>query len=97
MNRTEYRITGRARKNTKRHVVDCNVKWTLQDAEKRLVKLIKQSEYEIKNRTRKAISAGVITVGTEYYGEYDLLELRIESREVSPWGTVESEVLNETN
>jgi hypothetical protein len=27
----------------------------------------------------------MISVGTEYLADYDLLELRIESREVSPW------------
>ena len=33
----------------------------------------------------KAITCGIITVNTEYHSDYDLLELRIESREVTKW------------
>ena len=83
--KTQYRITGRTRKDVKRHVVDSNVHWSLEDAEKRLAEIEKQNECKMKNKTRKAITSGMISIGVEYCSDYDLLELRIESREVSPW------------
>lgn len=83
--RKEYRITGRFRKDEKRHVADGSWKWNLRDAELRLAELQHQSESEMKYKARRAVQAGMISVGTEYLADYDLLELRIESREVSPW------------
>lgn len=41
--RTEYRIVGRFRKDTKKHVVDWNRKWTRADALQRLAQLKEQS------------------------------------------------------
>lgn len=69
----EYRITGRIRKDEKRHVVDFNKKWTLQDAQKRLKEIEKQEEHQRKNKS-----------------DYDLLELRIECRDIIPWEIVQS-------
>lgn len=31
--------------------------------------------------------AGSIGIGTEYYSEYDLLDLEIQSRQVTKWST----------
>ena len=77
--RKEYRITGRIRKDKKRHIVDFNKKWTLQDAQKRLKEIELQEEYKRKNKKVKAIQS-----------DYDLLELRIECRDVIPWEIVQS-------
>ncbi|HHX66891.1 MAG TPA: hypothetical protein GX708_02400 [Gallicola sp.] len=74
----EYRITGRIRKDEKRHIVDFNKKWTLQDAQKRLKEIELQEEYKRKNKKVKAIQSN-----------YDLLELKIECRDVIPWEIVE--------
>lgn len=89
--RTEYRITGRFRKSDKRHVVDWNRKWTLADAENRLNEIQKQAEWEMTHKKCKPTTCGMIEISTEYYSDYDLLELRIESREVSPWSIVEND------
>lgn len=83
--RTEYRITGRFRKDEKRHVVDFSRKWTKLDAEKRLKELERDVKWEMEHKTQKAVSCGMISVGTQYYSDYDLLDLRIESREVTKW------------
>lgn len=87
--RTEYRITGRFRgSGGKRHVVDRDPKWTLADAERRLNEIQKQAEWEMTHKKCKPTTCGMIGISTEYYSDYDLLDLRIESREVSPWSIV---------
>lgn len=86
----EYRITGKFRKDDKRHVVDSNRKWTLADAKRRLEEVQRQVEWEIKHRKCKPTNCGMIGITTEYYSDYDLLELRIESREIIPWNIVEN-------
>lgn len=83
--RTEYRIIGRFRKDEKSHVVDRNAKWTKEDAERRLAELKKSAEWEMENKRRKSTQAGSIGVSTEYYSDYDLLDLKIQSRQVTPW------------
>ena len=50
--RKEYRITGRLRKDERRHIVDFNKKWTLQDAQKRLIELQKEEEYKRKIKSK---------------------------------------------
>lgn len=88
--RTEYRITGRFRKNDKRHVVDQNRKWTRVDARRRLAELKEQSEREMASKKRTVMNAGNgIGVSTSYDSDYDLLDLKLESREVSPWEEVD--------
>ena len=89
--RTEYRITGRFRKDDKCHVVDWNRKWTLADAKHRLNEIQKLAEWEMTHKNCKPNTCGMIGISTEYYSDYDLLELRIESREVSPWSIVEND------
>ena len=83
--RTEYRITGRFRSADKRHVVDWNRKWTLDDTKNRLREIQHQTEWEMKHKKCKPTQVGMFGISREYYSDYDLLELRIESREVSPW------------
>ena len=89
--RTEYRIVGRFRKDDKPHVVDWNRKWTREGALHRLDELKDQSKREMERKKRDTYFAGSIGVGTEYYSEYDLLDLKIQSREVTPWSDVEKE------
>lgn len=81
----QFRITGRFRKDENRHVVDRDPKWSSRDAYRRLKELREQAEWEMKHKQRKAIQAGFLSVGEEYYSDYDLLDLRVESRQVSPW------------
>jgi hypothetical protein len=83
--KTEYRIVGRFRKDTQYHTVDFNRSWSFEDAQRRLRELQLDSEREIITKTRKAIKSGCISIGTEYYSEYDLLDLRIQSRKVTYW------------
>ena len=87
--RTQYRITGRFRGSEKRHMVDQDRKWTREDAEKRLAEIQTQSDREMASKSRKVMNAGGgLGVSTPYYSEYDLLEIRLESREVTPWEEV---------
>lgn len=81
----EYRITGRFRKDSTRHTVDRNAKWTKADAERRLKEIEAQSKWEMEHKAVKPTQCGMFSIDTPYYSEYDLLELRIESREVSDW------------
>jgi len=52
---------------------------------KRLKELERYVKWEMEHKTRKAVSCGMISMGTPYYSDYDLLDLRIESREVTKW------------
>ena len=80
MDKIEYRIVGRFRKDSKKHIVDFNRKWKKQDVEKRLRELTEESQKEIE---RKCIRSEGLEL--EYYSEYDLLDLEIQSRKVSKW------------
>ena len=81
---TQYRIIGRFAKDTKSHVVDFDSTWTLADAENRLRELRYQEEQE-KKQGRTVTQVGHIGVTTLYHPDYELLDLQIQSREVSPW------------
>jgi hypothetical protein len=83
----QYRIIGRFRSEEKFHVVDGGFKpfTDYAVAEKRLNELIEQSKLEMKFKQRKAENAGYVSIGTEYHSDYDLLDLRIQEREVTPW------------
>ena len=85
--RTEYRITGRFRKDEKRHVVDglFNHRYDREYAERRLKEIERDAKWEMEHKACKAVQCGMIAIGTEYHSDYDLLELRIESREVTKW------------
>lgn len=86
--RIEYRITGKFRGSEKRHVVDYDRSWTKEQAESRFEELKLKSEYEMNNKCRKAEACGLISVGTPYYSDCDLLDLKLQSREVTPWSVV---------
>lgn len=89
--RIEYRIIGRFRKDTKKHVVDYNRKWTYEDALNRLHEVKKQAELETAHKQRRVQQVGSFGVSTEYYSDYDLLDLEIQSREVTKWSTCNEE------
>lgn len=78
--KTEYRIIGRFVKDAKPHVVDWSPKWTKADAEYRLNELKRREEIAKK---RCEHIDGLIS--TPYYSDYELVELRIQSREVTAW------------
>lgn len=82
--RTEYRIIGRFAKDDKPHVVDYNCKWTKAQAENRL-KELKEREERAKEKKRYTDSINGIGIETEYYSDYELLDLRIQSRQVTKW------------
>lgn len=82
--RTEYRIVGRFVKDEKPHVIDRDPKWSKADAERRLQE-IKQQEERAKKRGCYTSSVGLIGISTPYYSEYELVDLKIQSREVSAW------------
>lgn len=88
----EYRIIGRFRKDEKFHVVDFNRKWTFDDAMHRLKELQLKSKREIENKSRSVQTCGSIGISTPYYSEYDLLDLKIQTREITPWSDYQSEL-----
>ena len=81
---TQYRIIGRFAKDTKPHVVDFDSNWTLADAENRLREIRHEEKIE-KEQGRTVTQVGHIGVTTFYHPDYELLDLQIQSREVSPW------------
>lgn len=81
----EYRITGRLRCEKKRHIVDFNKKWTKSDVVRRFNEIKHDAELEMEQGARKPNFVGIIGISTEYHSDYDLLDLRIESREVTAW------------
>ena len=85
--RMEYRIVGRFAKDEKPHVVDYSWKWTLADAERRLRELVEQ-EKRAKQRGEYKAVVGSLGVSTPYYSEYELLDLHIQSREVTLWSNL---------
>lgn len=89
---TQYRITGIFRVDLptgRRHTVDFDRKWDLNAAQHRLLQIQQESEAEIESKKCKSTAVGSIGVETEYNSDFDLLDLRIESRQVSPWTKVE--------
>ena len=84
MTRTEYRIVGRFVKDEKPHVVDFNRAWTEADAIRRLKELVAKEELA-KKRGKHVSTAGCIGIETPYYSEYELVDLQIQSRQVTSW------------
>ena len=82
--KTEYRIIGRFVKDDKPHVVDWSPRWTEQDAKQRLEELIRAQEKE-KRQGGSTTVYGSIGVSTPYLPEYELVDLKIQSRQVSKW------------
>ena len=95
----EWVIEGRFRKDEKFHVVTKSVAdrselgwhWikSLEEAKDELNRIKRQDEWERERKARKAQSCGMISISTEYYSDYDLVELRISERQVSNWYIVE--------
>lgn len=81
---TQYRIIGRFAKDTKPHVVDFDHNWTLEDAKRRLNEIIAEEETE-KKRGYSVSQVGYLSVSVQHYAEYELVDLKIQSREVTPW------------
>lgn len=82
--KTEYRIVGRFAKDEKHHVIDRDPKWTKEDAEKRLKEIVAMEE-RAKKRGEHVQTCGCIGISTKYEPDYALVDLKIQSREVSPW------------
>lgn len=78
--RTEYRIIGRFVSDEKPHVVDYSWRWSKKDAERRLAELKAKEE-----RAKKRGEHNDGLVSTPYYSDYELVELRIQSRQVGSW------------
>ena len=81
---TQYRITGIFRVDLptgRRHTVDFDKNWDLDAAQRRLLQIQHEAEAEIESKKGKS---------TEYCNDFDLLDLRIESRQVSPWNEVKN-------
>lgn len=94
----EYSIWGRWRKETKLRLVtrsiadNSKIGWhymrSLDEAIAECERLKKNSAWEMENKKRKAVQCGLISVDTEYYSDYDLLDLCIRVRTVSSWEEV---------
>lgn len=82
--RTEYRIIGRFAKEEKYHVVDWSPKWSQMDAQHRLDELIEEGKRE-KAQGGTTTIAGSIGISTPYNPNYELVDLKIQSRQVTKW------------
>lgn len=82
--KTQYRIIGRFIKDKDPHVVDWSAKWTKQDAEARLQQLIIEQE-RTKKRGYSQGTAGLIGIRVDYHSDYELVDLKIQSRQVTEW------------
>ena len=80
----EYRIIGRFVKDEKPHVLDWNRQWTKADAERRMKEIISNEE-RAKSRGKRVDSVGMLGVETPYYSDYALVDIKIQSREVTAW------------
>lgn len=77
---TQYRLVGRFVKDDEPHVVDWSPRWTKKDAERRMAEIQAREE---KAKKRGEHNDGLVS--TPYYSEYELVELRIEQRQVTNW------------
>lgn len=90
---TQYRITGIFRVDLptgRRHTVDFDKKWDRDAAQHRLLQIQQESEAEMESKKCRTQVAGSIGIETEYCSDFDLLDLKIESRQVSPWNEVKN-------
>lgn len=83
----QYRIIGRFANEEKFHRVDSDPNWTKADAERRLAE-IKRDEENAKRHGGTYQQAGMIGVFTKWYPEYELVDVKIQSREVTSWQDV---------
>ena len=82
--RTEYRIIGRFAKDINPHVVDWSPKWKEADAKARLAEL-EAREKRAKKLGEHVDMVGCIGISTPYTSDYALVDLKIQSRQVSKW------------
>lgn len=82
--KTQYRIVGRFVKDEKPHQVAYDPSWSKENAEYELQKIIKQNEID-KQRRYSSMKLGAIGVLSPYLPEYELVDLKIQSRQVSEW------------
>lgn len=97
--RKEYAIEGRWKKDTKFHVVTSTVAdnsergWhkikSLEEARSEVKRIQAEQQWQQKHKKCKPMTCGCIGISTEYYSDYDLVELRIIERQVSNWYIVE--------
>ena len=85
--RTEYRIIGRFAKDTEPHLVAggggiLGKLNTLEEADREL-RQIQLREARDKKRGESKMCGGLVS--TPYYSDYELLDLQIQSRQVSKW------------
>lgn len=95
----ELAIEGRFRKDEKFHVVTTTVAdksekgWhklkSLEEAKAELERIKREDEWQRQHKRCKPQTCGCIGISTEYYSEFDLVELRIKERQVSKWYLVE--------
>lgn len=85
--RAEYRIIGRFARDEKPHVVDYHWNYTLADAERRMKEIVEQ-EKQAKKRGSHETLVGNLGVSTPYYSDYELLDLQIQTREVTSWHNI---------
>ena len=86
----QYRIIGRFAKDEEPHTVDFGFK-NLQEAKRRLAELKDEQERERRKGYSETVM-GAIGVRTPYLAEYELKDLKIQSREVTPWADEEAKV-----
>lgn len=80
---TQYRVIGRFVKDEKPHLIAGGAfepNLTKEGAEKAIADILKKQELAKK---RGEYSDGLVS--TPYYSDYELVDLKIQSREVSPW------------
>lgn len=79
-----YRITAHFRKYPKKFVVIPSTR-SYSKIVSEFNRIKREAQYEIENRVRKSVDCGMLSVTTEYYSDYDMVDIKIESRLVSKW------------
>lgn len=83
----EYRIIGRFARDEKPHVVDYSWRYSLEDVERRIKEIVEQEKRAKKAKEYK-IKAGSFGISMEYVEGYELLDLQIQTREVTSWHNI---------
>ena len=85
--KTEYRILGRFAKDSKHHVVRGCAGDRITDIStaKIILSQIEREEAKAKKRGAHVSRCGTIGIESPYYSDYELLDLKIQSREVTEW------------
>ena len=82
--KTQYLVLGRCRKDTK---FEHQYGWfdTLWEAEQAMERAKRTAKLEHDRKQRSAGSVGGFGVNMEYHSDYDVMEVRIYTRQVTPW------------